>query len=223
MIPARAGSKGIKNKNLQMIGNKTLVEISIEVAKLSNKFDRIIVSSDSTEILQIATRLGVSALRRPDILSGDDARASDVVNHVISINPAILSQDDVIAYLQPTSPFSRSDTIVELINHCLNFDEPAFTATEARIPASKILSIHGDGRAVPFLPTASPTSNRQESPASYHATGACYAFRLRHFVSAGDIPVLGAYAYIVDTMEALDIDCELDLRIARLLACEGKI
>jgi N-acylneuraminate cytidylyltransferase len=221
LIPARAGSKGVRNKNLQTISNKTLIELAIEVAKQTNKFDQIFVSSDSPEILQTASRLEVSTLQRPDYLSGDDARASDVVKHAISVNSETLTQDDVIVYLQPTSPFSRSDTIRKVIDHCLKFDEPTFTATENQIPVSKIFSIGGHGRATPFLSTVSPTTNRQESPLTYHATGACYAFKLRHFMSTGDIPVLGAYAYIVDVLESFDIDSELDLRIARLLASEG--
>ena len=56
---------------------------------------------------------------------------------------------------------------------------------------------------------------------TFHATGACYAFKLRHFKNAGDIPVIGAYAYIVDELESLDIDSDFDLRITRLLASEG--
>jgi CMP-N-acetylneuraminic acid synthetase len=221
LIPARAGSKGVKNKNLQTIAGRTLVEIAIELAKQTNKFDRIIVSSDSDEILQIATRLGVSALRRPDYHSGDDARASDVVNHVISESPQTFSEEDLFVYLQPTSPFCSSETVQRIIEHCLESDEPSFSAAKNRVPINKTFSVCENGKAVPFLANSDPTANRQKSAITFHATGACYAFKLRHFNYVGDIPVFGAYAYIVNELESLDIDSDLDLRITRLLASEG--
>jgi CMP-N-acetylneuraminic acid synthetase len=221
LIPARAGSKGVKDKNQQKIVDRTLVEIAIELAKQTSKFDRIIVSSDSTEILQIASRLDVSALSRPAYLSGDDARASDVVNHAISDESQTFTQEDVIVYLQPTSPFCSAETVQKIIQHCLESDEPSFSATRNRVPINKIFSVCENGKAVPFLANSDPTANRQKSVATFHATGACYAFKLRHFNSAGDIPVFGAYAYIVDQLEALDIDSDLDLRITRLIASEG--
>lgn len=221
IIPARKGSKGIKHKNLQLIENRSLVEITIETALAAKRFDQIIVSSDCPEILAIASRFQVSALERPAMYCEDSTRASDVVSHAISVQHSPIIDGDVIVYLQPTSPFCSSETVQKMIEHCLESDEPSFSATKNRVPINKIFSVCENGKAVSLFANSDPTANRQESVMTFHATGACYAFKLRHFKNAGDIPVIGAYAYIVDELESLDIDSDFDLRITRLLASEG--
>jgi len=101
IIPARGGSKELPNKNLQKINGKTLVERSILAAqKIPN--NRIIVSSDSIEILHYADKCNVEPLVRSDANSTDIATSEDVILEVLSL---INSESDIITLLQPTSPF----------------------------------------------------------------------------------------------------------------------
>ena len=104
-IPARGGSKGIKNKNLKKILNRTLLEISIDHAKKSNIFDLILVSSDSSKILNIAKKSHVSIYKRSkknssDISSTDDALYETLKN--------FNSNCDYIVILQVTSPLRKN-------------------------------------------------------------------------------------------------------------------
>lgn len=102
IIPARGGSKGIPNKNLQKVNGITLIERSILAAqKIPN--NRIIVSSDSIEILQYADKLKVEPLVRSDSNSTDTATSENVILEVLSL---IDSDSDIITLLQPTSPFT---------------------------------------------------------------------------------------------------------------------
>lgn len=102
IIPARGGSKGIPNKNLQKINGKTLIERSILAAqKIPN--NRIIVSSDSIEILRCADKCNAQPLVRSNINSTDIATSEDVILEVLSL---IRTQSDIITLLQPTSPFT---------------------------------------------------------------------------------------------------------------------
>ena len=102
IIPARGGSKGIPNKNLQKVNGRTLVERSIFAAqRIPN--NRIIVSSDSSEILRCADKCNVQSLVRSDINSTDIATSEDVILEVLSL---ISSESEIITLLQPTSPFT---------------------------------------------------------------------------------------------------------------------
>lgn len=100
-IPARSGSKGIPGKNKKMFCGKPLVLWSIEQAKDSELFDRIVVSTDDDDIAAIAREAGVEVEKRPAHLATDEAKLDDVMID-------FFSQDgnacDFVSLLQPTSP-----------------------------------------------------------------------------------------------------------------------
>ena len=84
-ICARSGSKGIKNKNLQLINGLTLLEITIIQAKKSKLFSKIIVSSDSKRVLQIAKNYDVDfVINRSSKLSGDKVSKIDVIKDAVN-------------------------------------------------------------------------------------------------------------------------------------------
>lgn len=108
IIPARGGSKGIKNKNLYRFIDKPLIAWSINSAQKSEIIDDVYVSSDSQEILKIAEEFGAKTILRPDEL------ANDIIMPDAALSHAVHSISDVIEYivfLQPTSPLRKSDDI----------------------------------------------------------------------------------------------------------------
>lgn len=222
IIPARSGSKGIPNKNLQEILGKSLVEIAIGTALSTGVFHKVFLSSDDPEILEKGKQLGIVSSQRPEELAGDNSRASDVVKHIISTFGDEIAQDDVIVYLQPTSPFNTATTTKELINQCLEFDEPIFTAKNSKVPLGKALYINESRRAGVVFPEGDPAGNRQEQREIIIATGACYVFKRKHFEMRGDIPIVGSLTYMVNELESHDVDTEFDLRVARILASERR-
>jgi CMP-N-acetylneuraminic acid synthetase len=115
LITARGGSKGIPNKNIKLLGQKPLIQWTIEAARSSFYLDRIVVSSDSPTILTISEQLGCEPLLRPDYLAEDDSTSVDVILHALE---NIKSEYDYLILLQPTSPFRRTkdiDGIIESI------------------------------------------------------------------------------------------------------------
>ena len=104
LIPARKGSKSIKNKNMHKILGKPLIYYTILAAKKSKIFDQIFVSTDSKKIINYSLKHNVSTIMRPKRYSMDFSSANNVVKHFINQNNK-LKKDDVIIYLQPTSPF----------------------------------------------------------------------------------------------------------------------
>ena len=115
LIPARGGSKGVPNKNIKTICGKPLIVWTIEKAKRSRLLDKVIVSTDSDAIAEIAQKAGAEILKRPDYLATDTASTQDVMVHALESFPA-----DTLVLLQPTSPCRSEGLIDECI---LEFQE----------------------------------------------------------------------------------------------------
>ena len=113
VILARAGSKGIKHKNLKKIGKLSLFEHSINHAKKSKFIDEIAVSTDSQEIRKISLKHKVWCdVLRPKKISKDNSIPSDAVIHVINNIP---NQFDYVVELHPTHIFRRNNLIDKAI------------------------------------------------------------------------------------------------------------
>ena len=112
IIPARAGSKGLPNKNVLMFGNKPLIAYTIEAALESQKFDRVIVSTDSLEYKYIAEKFGAEVIIRDAELASDTAGSFVVIEDVLKR----IENIDYFVLLQVTSPFRNSNHIKESID-----------------------------------------------------------------------------------------------------------
>ena len=121
IIPARGGSKGLKNKNIINFYNKPLIFWTITEALKSKFVDRVIVSTDSKEIQDISLKCGASVpFLRPKSLSGDKASTLSAVKYTMKklIKDENYSTDYIIT-LQPTSPLRNKKNIEEAINKIL--------------------------------------------------------------------------------------------------------
>jgi N-acylneuraminate cytidylyltransferase len=115
VIPARGGSKGLPGKNIKLLNNKPLIAWSIESALRSKKIDKVVVSTDSLEIKNVALEFGAEVIDRPYHLSTDEATTISVLEHIITEIP----NAETIIVLQPTSPL-RDDN---LIDNCIDLYE----------------------------------------------------------------------------------------------------
>ncbi|MGH2405883.1 MAG: cytidylyltransferase domain-containing protein [bacterium] len=104
IIPARGGSKGIPRKNLLELCGKPLVAWSIEQARRAGGIDQVWVSSDSEEILDVATRYGGRPVRRPDAISGDGASSEAAWLHALDEIERTGATIDAVVGMQATSP-----------------------------------------------------------------------------------------------------------------------
>ncbi|TAL22540.1 MAG: acylneuraminate cytidylyltransferase family protein [Nitrospirae bacterium] len=122
IIPARGGSKGIKNKNLQPLLGKPLLSFSIESALESSYIDEVLVSTDSSEIANIAKKYArVRLINRPQELALDTTPTEHVLIHAIdSIKKEQENLPDYVVLLQPTSPYRKKGTIDRCIEKVLD-------------------------------------------------------------------------------------------------------
>ena len=116
IIPARSGSKGLKDKNIKELNGKPLIAYSIEAALASKMFDKVFVSTDSQKYADIAIQYGADAsFLRSEENSSDTAGSWDVIREVISKLKDMGEEYDEVMLLQATSPLRTVEDIVKSI------------------------------------------------------------------------------------------------------------
>jgi CMP-N,N'-diacetyllegionaminic acid synthase len=121
LIPARGGSKGIPNKNVYQIAGKPLLTWSIDAVSESKYINgEIYVTSNSDEIIRLATANGAHGIRRPDEISGDKASSESALVHAYEQIVGDSGVIDYIVFLQPTSPIRDKDDVDNAIEQIIN-------------------------------------------------------------------------------------------------------
>lgn len=212
IIPARGGSKGIKNKNLQKIEKFNLVEWSIIHALfLSSKKDRIIVSSDSEKILSIANKYKVDAQKRTHELSGDKVFTEPVMNYELSKYD--IKNEDVIILLQPTSPLRRKKTLLSSLNAV---EKEGFDSSLTVIESHQFKwGIKNDSTGIPLY---KDRPRRQDMEPEYVENGSIYITKYKNFVNSKNRISGKTKLIFSQPEESVDIDNLTDLKITRSLS-----
>lgn len=216
LIPARAGSKGVPDKNLRLLGGKSLLVRAVECARETGLFDRIVVSSDGDALLKEAERAGAEALHRPPALASDTANVADAVAHALESLAASGYKPEIVVLLEPSCPLRRPAMVAAAMD-ALKDADAAFTVTEVETrfhPAKQFTVENGVASAAcPGLPAP---VYRQSLGRTVIRNGAAYAFRAEMF--ARERSVLGARPCAVVIDESLvNIDTLDDLRRAEEL------
>ncbi|WP_413391308.1 cytidylyltransferase domain-containing protein [Prochlorococcus marinus] len=212
LIPARGGSKGLRNKNLKKLLAHSLVGWSIRFALKSNSFNRCIVTSDDQEIIKEAIKYGASApfVRDPH-LATDSATSSDVV--IDAIERCKLKKDDILILLEPTSPFRRFEhlnTILDLIksNDCNKVVSVYEAVSTNYIFQYKRIT---DSAACFLKPISTKLESfqslrRQEITKSYFLDGTFYASKVKDFLDKPTFLSEGTGSVVTDLYSSFEID-----------------
>ena len=222
IIPARGGSKGIKKKNIHPVGLKPLLAFSIEDAKQVKAITRTVVSTDDSEIAEVAKKFGAEIVWRPDNISDDLSISEEALLHVLDyLKEQEKYEPDIVVFLQATSPLRTAKDI-----------EAALTKFQAD-KADSLLSasrLHGfiwrlyDDGPRPLNYDYRKRPMRQEAPLDLLESGSIYIFkpwviRKCHNRLGGKISV-----YVMNALDAFQIDEPEDLDIMeRLITLKDQI
>jgi len=212
IIPARGGSKRIPKKNIKLFNNKPLIAYSIELAKESNLFSKIVVSTDDKEIAETSKKYGAEVLHRPKHLADDFSSSTDVFEHAINE----LNKDNKFSFacmLYPTAPLLEVKYLKKGLEELKKNDVCyTFLATKFEYPIERGFEIINN-RAKMLFPEAF-NKRSQELKEVYHDGGAFYWKKLsckKNFTFDGNIPII-APRYL-----AIDIDTFEDFKMAELI------
>jgi N-acylneuraminate cytidylyltransferase len=175
IIPARGGSKRIKNKNIKLFFNKPIIYWSIKAARETKLFDKIIVSTDSNKIAKICKSYNVEIpFLRPKIFSGDKVSAIKVVKHALFWfkNKNILF--DRVCCIFPAAPFITKKTIKKGFNLLKKKRKSfAFTISSYSHPIQRALKVNKKGYIKPVWPS-NIRKRTQDFENRYHDAGQIY-------------------------------------------------
>ena len=211
VIPARGGSKGIKRKNLQLVGGQSLVKraVSHGLRVTGNVF----VSTEDPEIAAEALHSGGKVIERPVVLASDEASSESALLHAIEEGGL---QDDCIAFLQATSPFRTIGMLERAIETVISMEaEVCFSARESH---PFLWTESSNGYVEPINHPKDFRPRRQELTRTFVETGNFYVFRASDFLEA-KYRFFGRVMPIETTfIDSIDIDEQEDLQLAQALA-----
>lgn len=222
VIPARGGSKGVPDKNIRPLLGKPLIAYSIETALAARDlFHRVIVSTDSAKIADIARELGADVpFLRPAELADDRAPMAPALKHAVE---TVEMMDGVtigwVCLLQPTAPLRVEQDIREAMRLALEGE------TDSVISVVRVYSTHPvlmkkieNGRLVPFCVEEKEGTRRQDyNPPAYMRNGAIYITRRDALVKTGSIWGKSIRPYVMPDERSSDINNEADFELVEIL------
>lgn len=218
IIPARSGSKGLKDKNIKEINGKPLLTYSIEAALDSKLFDTIYVSTDSESYAKIGVEYGAQVpFLRPAELASDTASSWDAVRCALKQYEEIGKIFDTVTLLQPTSPLRTSEDILggfQLFQE--NRAKAVIGVCEVEHSPLWCNTLPEDRKMDAFIKPESD-KRRQDLETYYRINGALYIVDTKKIMETDQIYDAECYAYIMDQSHSIDIDTKLDFEIAKTM------
>lgn len=216
IIPARSGSKGLKDKNIIDLCGKPLIAYSIEAALETGLFDHVIVSTDSEHYAEIAQHYGAEVMMRGEALSNDKATTFMVLEDILKNR--LQESIDYFVLLQPTSPLRTSKHITEAIEKfeakIENFD---FLVSMKEAEHAKVLvNPIDDDESLKYFDTDF-SNYRRQGYKDYSPNGAIFIAKPDSYLVQKHFFGAKALSYIMSADDSVDIDGALDLVVAKAI------
>ncbi|MBA4391138.1 MAG: hypothetical protein C0399_09385 [Syntrophus sp. (in: bacteria)] len=223
VIPARGGSKGLPGKNIKMFCGKPLIAHTIEQARQSQYIDRVIVSTEAEEIAQISKKYGAEVpFMRPMELAGDSAATVDVLLHAINwLEDKDQCLFDILVLLHVTTPLRSVEDINKSVTLLVeeNADNVFSVAEAHRNPYFNMVEEGSDGFVK--LVKEGCFSTRQAAPKVYDMNASIYVWWKNVLKEGRKIFLIKTKAYVMPKERSIDIDDDLDFKIAEFLKMKG--
>lgn len=203
-----------------MFGGKPLIAWSIDAGLQSKYVDRVVVSTDSKSIAELAEKFGADVpFMRPETLANDSATTVSVVQHAVRVLEKDNDFYDYVIVLQPTSPLRRAKNIDEAVELLIaKAADGIIGITEVDHPVEWTNTLPADNSMSGFFKNEHQGKRSQDFPTQYRINGAIYLNKIDKISTEGSLFLNDAcYAYIMQRSESLDIDSKLDFQIAEYI------
>jgi CMP-N,N'-diacetyllegionaminic acid synthase len=225
LIPARGGSKGLPRKNIRSFAGKPLIAHTIQAALAAQHLHRVVVTTDSEEIAQIARQWGADVpFLRPAELAQDNSQAVDAyIDALARLREAGEKMDDV-CILQPTSPLRLSSDIDASI--ALFYAEKADAVISiclAPHPATWFRTLDARGVVRPLFKQEKHFENRQQEEVHYIPNGAMFVLRSDFLRERKGYYSERTFGYLMPEERSIDIDDLADMQMAEILYAQNQL
>ena len=217
---ARGGSKGLPRKNVRLLAGKPLIGHAIDVAKQSRWIQRVVVSTDDYEIAEVARQYGAEVpFMRPPELASDTSPELLAWQHALGYVEAESEQPvDVFVSVPATAPLRIVEDVDRCIEALLSSDaDLSITVSESRRnPYFSMVSVDDQRIARFMMSNGEPITHRQKAPRAYEIVPCAYAARPEYIRRTSAVYAGKVIATEIAEERAIDIDCEMDFRIAEM-------
>jgi len=220
IIPARGGSKGIPRKNIRPLGGEPLIAYTIKAA-LESRIDRTIVSTNDSQIAEVALAYGAEVpFLRPADLADDSSSSLSVLLHTLQyVETKEQYYPDIIAFLQPTSPFRTSSHMDSAIDLLLSSDvDSVIGICEVEQHPYVMFEQEPDDRLTEFIQIRPKPLRRQEFPRLYVTNASMTVSRRHYYDGLTDPEPAHSWAslkgIVMDRVSSIDINTKFDFLVA---------
>jgi len=215
IVTARANSKELPRKNMLDLGGKPLIQHTFDVAIKSKVFDKIILSSDFDEAIELAKTYEEIDVpfRRPKHLCIDNASQLDVINHVLSYLSEVNIPATHLVLLQPTAPFRTIAELQQGVKLLELGSQSVIGVTPVMHHPADYLVLDREQK-IKYLMPQYITKPRQFFPLVYFNNGAFYGFEIGFFKLKQVFYDEDSTLLVMGQKSLIDIDSEFDLRLA---------
>ena len=223
-ICARAGSKGVANKNLRLINSKPLIVYSIQQAHATKLFDQIAVSSDSVDIRNVALANGATfVVERPPEMATDIAPKLPAIRHCALSAEKQFGKFDIIIDLDATAPLRDPEDILgalELLNST-NADN-VITGTPAhRSPYFNLVETNVQGIVHLSKRPQVAVHRRQDSPQCFDMNASIYVWQRKALLENESLFTLNTRLFVMPPERSHDIDSQADFEMVEWMMTKG--
>ncbi|MCC6182078.1 MAG: acylneuraminate cytidylyltransferase family protein [Bacteroidia bacterium] len=217
IIPARGGSKRIPYKNKKLLAGKELIRYAVEATLQSKLVTTVVVSSDDTDILNIARSYAhVIAIQRPDSISDDNAPSISYVHHALEL---LKNQYDYVVIIQPSSPFTLAEDIDNTIQLLIDDNQADSSVSVMKLDHT----IHPVKLKTLFNNQLIPFWEEEKGRMATHELPELYVLNCSVYVSKFDLikrdKIIGEHClgYIMPRERSIDINDPIDFDFAEFL------
>lgn len=225
IILARGGSRGIPRKNVRLLCGKPLIAYTIEAALGSKLINRVVVSTEDEEIAKVSKKQGAEVISRPPELAQDDTPSLPVYQHAIRhLEKMEDYRPEILVILQPTSPLRIVEDIDRAIEGFLEAKskcDSIVSVCEVEHPSHWMYTLV-ENMLKPVIKDAENVVRRQDASKVYRLNGAVYVTSRDIIMKENRVLGRNIKAHIMPPERSIDIDTELDFKLAELLMRERK-
>jgi len=207
LIPVRAGSQRVKNKNIRPFAGSSLLEIKIKQMLSIPELDGVIVNSDSDEMLDVAKSLGAEIFKRDEYYASSTVSINEVYKNI-----AETTNSDVILYANATNPLLNNESISKAINLFLTKEKNKDTLNSAHLIKEFLWQ---DNNPINYELAKMPKS--QELPNIYALNFALNIFERSYAIENASIVGKSPILFELTEIESIDIDNEIDFEFAEFM------
>ena len=221
VIPARKGSKGIKNKNIKKLNSDPLIKYTIDFALKYFKRENIFVSTNSNVIIHLADKCGIKIpYKRPEHLCTDASAIQDTLLHTINYFEKQGIIFEKLIMLQPTSPFRKKSDLINI--YSLYTDSIDMVVSVVKSKSNPYFNLYEEDKNG-FLIKSNDIGviRRQDCPSVFQLNGSIYLYNIQSIKEKRVSEFQKIIKYQMDQEYSIDIDDEFDWEIAEFLSKKG--